>query len=149
MSRDEFDPDVKLLIEEGRKKGYLTYEEINRVLPDDIVSPEKLDGVLMTLDEMGIRLLDETDVPIPASVVNTSRTSDGSLNYEKTARIKINNDSIDPSVFTPEYYGFKRSLPRKQSPPWFVKLVGAIALVTTIGGAASVCLGKTSLRHGH
>jgi RNA polymerase primary sigma factor len=62
MSNENLDPDVKLLIEEGRKKGYLTYEEINRVLPDDLVSPEKLDAILMQLDEMGIQLVDEADV---------------------------------------------------------------------------------------
>ncbi|MHC4730983.1 MAG: RNA polymerase sigma factor region1.1 domain-containing protein, partial [Planctomycetota bacterium] len=59
MSTETFDPDVKLLIEEGRKKGFLTYEEINRVLPDDLVSSEKLDALLMHLDELGVQLLDE------------------------------------------------------------------------------------------
>ena len=49
MSTETFDPDVKLLIEEGRKKGFLTYEEINRVLPDDLVSSEKLDAQLMRM----------------------------------------------------------------------------------------------------
>jgi len=62
MNPENLDPDVKLLIEEGRKRGYLTYEEINQVLPDDIVSPDKLDGILMYLDELGIRLLDEAEV---------------------------------------------------------------------------------------
>jgi len=62
MSSETFDPDVRLLIEEGRKKGFLTYEEINRVLPDDLVSSEKLDALLMHLDELGVQLLDEADV---------------------------------------------------------------------------------------
>jgi RNA polymerase primary sigma factor len=61
MTNEHFDPDVKLLIEEGRKKGYLTYEEINRVLPDDLVSSEKLDALLMHLDELGVQLLDESE----------------------------------------------------------------------------------------
>ena len=63
MTNDNFDPDVKLLIEDGRKQGYLTYEEINRVLPDDLVSSEKLDALLMYLDEMGVQLIDESEVP--------------------------------------------------------------------------------------
>ncbi len=68
MTREQIDPDIKLLIEDGRQKGYLTYEEINRVLPDDLVSPERLDGILMQLDEMGIQLLDEAEVAsTPAS----------------------------------------------------------------------------------
>jgi RNA polymerase primary sigma factor len=62
MSTEGFDPDVKLLVEEGRKKGYLTYEEINRVLPDDLVSSEKLDSLLLHLDDLGVQLLDESEV---------------------------------------------------------------------------------------
>ena len=53
MNLEHFDPDVRLLIEEGRKKGHLTYEEINHVLPDDLVSHEKLDTLIMFLDELG------------------------------------------------------------------------------------------------
>ena len=32
MSSDSFDTDVKLLIEEGRKKGYLTFDAVRRLL---------------------------------------------------------------------------------------------------------------------
>jgi len=62
MSTETFDPDVKLLIEDGRKKGYLTYEEIDDVLPEDLVSSQKLDSLLMHLDELGVQLLDEAEV---------------------------------------------------------------------------------------
>ncbi len=53
---------VKTLIEKGRKKGFLTYEEMNKDLPDEIVSPSRLDGLVATLDELGISLVDEADV---------------------------------------------------------------------------------------
>ncbi len=53
---------IKALIEKGRKKGFLTYEEMNDELPDEAVTPARLDSLLMTLDEMGISLLDEADV---------------------------------------------------------------------------------------
>jgi RNA polymerase primary sigma factor len=46
----------------GKTRGYLTYEELNLKLPDEVVSPDKLDSLLMMIDEMGIRLIDETDV---------------------------------------------------------------------------------------
>jgi RNA polymerase primary sigma factor len=61
---DTKDPEqqIKLLIEKGRKKGFLTYEEMNDGLPEDAVSPSRLDRLLATLDEMGISLLDEADV---------------------------------------------------------------------------------------
>jgi len=53
---------ILALIEKGRKKGFLTYEEMNKELPEEAVTPAHLDSLLMTLDEMGINLLDEADV---------------------------------------------------------------------------------------
>jgi len=53
---------IKTLIEKGRKKGFLTYEEMNEDLPEEPTSPARLDSMLATLDEMGIKLLDEADV---------------------------------------------------------------------------------------
>jgi len=53
---------IKLLIEKGKKKGFLTYEEMNDELPEDAISPGRLDRLLATLDEMDISLLDEADV---------------------------------------------------------------------------------------
>ncbi len=53
---------IKSLIERGKKQGYLTYEEMNETLPDDAVSPNRLDSLLMTLDELGVKLLDEADL---------------------------------------------------------------------------------------
>jgi len=52
---------IKAIIAKGKKKGYLTYEEMNDELPDEAVTPNRLDSLLMTLDEMGIHLIDEAD----------------------------------------------------------------------------------------
>jgi RNA polymerase primary sigma factor len=53
---------VNYLLNLGTTRGYLTYEELNTKLPDEVVSPEKLDSLLMTIDEMNIKLIDENDV---------------------------------------------------------------------------------------
>jgi RNA polymerase primary sigma factor len=53
---------IGTIIKKGREKGYLTYEEINDALPDEIISPARLDSLLMTLDELGVQILDEADV---------------------------------------------------------------------------------------
>ena len=53
---------IKAIIERGRRKGYLTYDEMNEYLPEEAVSPTRLDSLLATLGEMGITLLDEADV---------------------------------------------------------------------------------------
>ncbi len=54
---------IKDLLARGKARGYVTYEEMNDSLPDDLVSPDRLDRILMQLDEMGVDLLDESEVP--------------------------------------------------------------------------------------
>jgi RNA polymerase primary sigma factor len=61
-SQEEADARVKILLNLGTSRGYLTYEELNERLPDEVVSPDKLDSLLMMIDEMGIKLIDEGDI---------------------------------------------------------------------------------------
>ena len=51
-------PEVKDLIEKGKERGFVTVDELNKVLPDDEVSPEKLDAVLQKLDDLGIEMVE-------------------------------------------------------------------------------------------
>ena len=53
---------IKAITEKGKRKGFLTYEEMNEDLPEDMVSPDRLDTLLAALDEMGINIIDEADV---------------------------------------------------------------------------------------
>src|SRR5687768_13316922 len=61
-SQEEADNRVRILLDLGTSRGFLTYEELNEKLPDEVVSPDKLDSLLMRIDEMGIKLIDETDI---------------------------------------------------------------------------------------
>ena len=61
-SQEEVDNRVNALLELGTSRGFLTYEELNEKLPDEVVSPDKLDSLLMMIDEMGIKLIDEADI---------------------------------------------------------------------------------------
>jgi RNA polymerase primary sigma factor len=56
---EQTDTQLNDLIVKGKTQGYLTYDEVNSYLPDEDVSPEKLDELLLALDERGIELLDE------------------------------------------------------------------------------------------
>jgi RNA polymerase primary sigma factor len=53
---------IKIIIEKAKKKGYITYEEMNNELPDESISPARLENLIMTLDEMGISLVDEAEI---------------------------------------------------------------------------------------
>ncbi len=53
---------IDAIIDMGADRGYLTYEELNSRLPDEVVSPDRLEALLMMIDEMGIALIDDNDV---------------------------------------------------------------------------------------
>jgi RNA polymerase primary sigma factor len=50
--------DMKMLISMGKEKGYLTYDEVNDILPPDVVSPEHIDDLMVLFGEMDIELVD-------------------------------------------------------------------------------------------
>jgi RNA polymerase primary sigma factor len=50
---------IKDLILKGKEKGSLTYDDINRALPEDIINPEQIDETLMIFDELDIDMLDD------------------------------------------------------------------------------------------
>ena len=54
---DKFD-DIKKLIDAGKEKGYLTYSEVNDLIPHDVHSPEDLDDLLTTIGTQGIDVLE-------------------------------------------------------------------------------------------
>ena len=45
---------LKALIKSGKERGFLTYSEINDHLPDNIVDPEAIEGIIGTFNDMGI-----------------------------------------------------------------------------------------------
>ena len=54
--------DVKQLIALGKERGYITYEELNEVLPQDQMTSEQIEDIMTTLDEMGIDISDEENL---------------------------------------------------------------------------------------
>jgi len=52
---------IQVLVERGKQRGYLTYDEVESNLPDDLVSPDMLDRILVTLDERGVEVIDEAE----------------------------------------------------------------------------------------
>jgi RNA polymerase primary sigma factor len=56
---DKFD-DIKKLIDAGKEKGYLTYDQVNDLIPGDVHSADDLDDLLTTISHQGIDVLDAT-----------------------------------------------------------------------------------------
>ena len=52
---------VKKMISEAREKGYITYDQLNQVLPPDQVSSDQIEDVMSMLSEMGIQVTEEEE----------------------------------------------------------------------------------------
>ena len=50
---------IKTLLSKGKKQGYLTYDEINEALPEDLLSPEQIDETLMLFYANNIEVVDK------------------------------------------------------------------------------------------
>jgi len=73
---DMSDGAVKKLIRTAKKRGYVTYEEINAVLPSDQVTSEQIEDVMSMFSDMGINVVDEDELEeAEASVATTTSTS--------------------------------------------------------------------------
>ena len=81
---EKIEATIKSIVVKAKKKGFLTYEELNDTLPDEIISPARLDSLLMTFDEMGIRLLDDADA--------AKETDDGFEGVDKIGHSEAEDD---------------------------------------------------------
>ena len=90
---EKLDQNIKALVERGKSKGYLTYEEVNKSLPAEGVSPDRLDTLLMNLDELGIELLDEEDVrkEEPDEEVKDDEQEDASPDIFSQSTVRIDD----------------------------------------------------------
>ncbi|WP_118857096.1 RNA polymerase sigma factor RpoD [Sphingomonas mesophila] len=55
------DATVKKLIARGKKKGVLTYEELNAALPSDQMSPDQIEDIMSAISEMGVQIVENDD----------------------------------------------------------------------------------------
>ncbi|CAM8655837.1 RNA polymerase sigma factor RpoD [Paracoccaceae bacterium] len=70
---------VKRMIADAKERGYITYDQLNSVMPPDQVSSEQIEDVMAMLSEMGINIIDDEEVeegeaPV-GELVETSSTS--------------------------------------------------------------------------
>ena len=56
---NQVDHDLQDLLTVAKTQGFLTYEQVNKFLPDEVTGTAKIDNLLMALDEQGISLVDE------------------------------------------------------------------------------------------
>jgi len=62
VSREERNQKIRELIALAREQGYLTYDDINEALPESVISPEEMEGILILLRGMDIEIVSAEDV---------------------------------------------------------------------------------------
>ncbi len=55
---DKFEDEISSLIDAGKEKGYLTFNDVNDMLPEDMHNADDLDDLITTIGTQGIDLLD-------------------------------------------------------------------------------------------
>ena len=80
VSLDMSQAAVKKMIADARERGYITYEQLNQVMPPEQVSSEQIEDVMSMLSEMGINVIEDDEVedgeaPLGGELVETSSTS--------------------------------------------------------------------------
>ena len=83
--------DINKLIDAGKEKSYLTYNEVNNLIPHDVHSPESLDDLLTTIGTHGIDVL-EGQPKLPASALKNK------LENEVEASDEVDLDLILPAL---------------------------------------------------
>ncbi|MEQ9695409.1 RNA polymerase sigma factor RpoD [Shimia sp. SDUM112013] len=81
ISLDMSQAAVKKMIAEAREKGYITYDQLNQVLPPDQVSSEQIEDVMSMLSEMGINIIEDEEAE-EEEQKNTALVDTSSANRE-------------------------------------------------------------------
>lgn len=89
MNKPEID-DLNRLIAAGKEKGYLTLDEVNEALPEEIVTADKLDDMMMIFDEMDIEIVDSEQ---QVQVVRGPVTDSEGLMEEEEDELQLEADT--------------------------------------------------------
>ncbi|MCH7701544.1 MAG: hypothetical protein IID37_07635, partial [Planctomycetes bacterium] len=72
---DPVEASIEALLLMGKEHGYVTWEGMNKILPDEAVSPDKLEMIMLRLDEAGVQTLDEAEAQVLDAKRKTSRSA--------------------------------------------------------------------------
>ncbi len=97
ISLDMSQTAVKKMIAEAREKGYITYDQLNQVLPPDQVSSEQIEDVMSMLSEMGINIIEndeEEEERKTTAVAEIGRRGEITLGSGKEEKLDRTDDPV-------------------------------------------------------
>ncbi|OQB19017.1 MAG: RNA polymerase sigma factor RpoD [Deltaproteobacteria bacterium ADurb.Bin207] len=112
--------EVQQLIDLGRSKGFLTYEEVNDALPQDVVAPDQIDDVISALGDEDIQIVDvTTQVKLGSKRMTDQEPDDGK-------KVRVRED--EPEEDLDAYYS-RSSDPVRM----YLRKMGSVSLLTREG----------------
>src|SRR5215207_990020 len=101
---DLSDAAVKKMIKQAKKRGYVTHDELNAVLPSEEVSSDQIEDIYAMLNEMGINVVEQEEgaddeEPKPADAEDDDDDSDGEL-VEAKPKALVTAEKKEPSERT-------------------------------------------------
>ncbi|RED15525.1 RNA polymerase sigma factor RpoD [Parasphingopyxis lamellibrachiae] len=93
---------IKKLITKAKKRGYLTYDELNEALPQDKMASEQIEDVMSALSEMGVNIVENEDVgeeeAAEAKAAPKAVDGDEKKTLETPVKAKTTGDRTDDPV---------------------------------------------------
>ena len=81
---DASDQAVKKMLAKGKERGYVTYDELNAVLPQDRMSSEQIEDTMSMLSELGINLVESEDDGEESAKPPATKTTGTGTEIERT-----------------------------------------------------------------
>ena len=97
ISLDMSQTQVKRMIAEARERGYITYDQLNTVLPPDQVSSEQIEDVMSMLSEMGINIIEDDEAEeedTGATELVTTSTKDVAVASADSEKLDRTDDPV-------------------------------------------------------
>jgi RNA polymerase primary sigma factor len=89
---------IKKMIAEAKERGYITYDQLNAVLPPDQVSSDQIEDVMSMLNEMGIQVTEEEESeesePVAGELVETSTSREIAIAGTQTETLDRTDDPV-------------------------------------------------------
>jgi len=125
MARRKHPEGIEGLVEKGRAQGFVTYDEINSVLPPDILTGDQIDDVMEIFGENAIEVVDDFQkVPIAGATL---------LIGEAEAEEEEASVEEEPAVEEEEEYEYPGGIKGNDPVRLYLKEMGAIPLLNREG----------------
>ena len=116
---------IKKLISKAKRRGYITYDELNEALPQDQMSSEQIEDVMSAISEMGVNIVESDE---------DAEAQDDENNVEE---INASDDDSDEDRNVPEAPKKKETTERTDDPVrMYLREMGAVELLSREGEIA-------------